>query len=116
MRPSTVIISIAAVALQCVPVTADDFTILQRGWDRSNAMWHSANGIFAFDANDNCRDPPTPGVYEVCMDWPNRRAHFFATGQGKRCLTIFSSRSIQACVGATGVCSMWRFHEVACTW
>jgi len=116
MRPSTVILSIAAVVLQCVPVTADDFTVLERGSDRSNAMWHSDNGIFAFNANPDCRDPPIPGVYEVCMDWVNRRAHFRATGQNKRCLSIFTSRGLGSCVGTTGVCSIYRFHEVACTW
>jgi hypothetical protein len=84
----------------------------------SQGEWISAYGNFFLDANEGCRDPPdVPGMWSICMDWGNGRAHFFFDGQAKRCLKRTGADfDVGPCADTSRHCSRQWWEEVACTW
>ncbi|KAH6869712.1 hypothetical protein BKA70DRAFT_1131631 [Coprinopsis sp. MPI-PUGE-AT-0042] len=80
----------------------------------SQGTFFTAFGQYNIDANDGCRGwPGVPSMYNICIDWRLRRAHFFFEGQAKRCIQEFSSTAYN-CNG--GTCWRGEWEEVACTW
>jgi len=78
-----------------------------------HAIWNTNFGHYRIDANEGCRSSgQVPSLRSFCFDWGRERAHFFFSGQGKRCLKMRSSLGF----GHTGVGSAQRWVEVPCTW
>ena len=110
--------------LNTTPAAADGLTILtwqeRQGnpfkFDSSQALWHTDHGSHHTDANEGCRNPNVPGIYEACYDWNQNRGHFNAHGQGKRCLRQFKSQATGTCGDGASLCDVKRWHEVPCTW
>jgi len=85
------------------------------------ARWDSAYGSYWLDANEGCRDPPNvPGMNSICMDWGNKRAHFFFDNQPKRCLRMtedYEWNAFADCNRGLGPsCRRSIWSEVACNW
>src|SRR5690242_1143399 len=85
------------------------------GCTTDSGEWYNNNGgRFGVNANEGCRNPGVPGIYNVCMDWGNNRAHFDATGQNKRCLRKqgdFNQRFCGGPIGAENRCSQQWWEE-----
>ncbi|KAK4446714.1 hypothetical protein QBC34DRAFT_428022 [Podospora aff. communis PSN243] len=86
MRPSTLLVSLAPAA-----VLADSMTVLTLcdinslfNPCTSAGFFVTAYDTFSISANKDCRSGPH-GMYEFCVDWTLHRAHFYFTGQPKRC-------------------------------
>ncbi|UKZ74919.1 hypothetical protein TrVFT333_002589 [Trichoderma virens FT-333] len=73
------------------------------------AVWYTDFGYNPVDANEGCRDPNIPNMNTLCMDWGNRRGHFFFDGQGKRCIQ-------ERAVAEYGDFSFSTWAEVVCSW
>ncbi|KAK4124568.1 hypothetical protein N657DRAFT_644806 [Parathielavia appendiculata] len=81
----------------------------------SEGYWYTAFGSYRIDANEGCRDPPdVPSMNTICMDWGNKRGHFYFDGQAKRCIRMTSDTPFGCGPGATCAFSNW--DEVSCTW
>lgn len=102
--------------LNTAPATADTLTILTWLYDSSQAIWHTSFGNYETNAQDGCRNPGVPGIYEVCYDWGQARGHFLADGQNKRCFREFKVQSTGVCADLFNPCSVRRWHEVGCDW
>ncbi|KAK3899492.1 hypothetical protein C8A05DRAFT_36893 [Staphylotrichum tortipilum] len=66
------------------------------------------------DVDTGCSDRGVPGMNRLCMDWGNKRGHFFFDGQGRRCIRKgddrpYSCNALKGCVKST-------WGEVGCSW
>lgn len=120
--------TLLATALAVIaPVAADSLEVitsdLHNGYPPSglyyNGFWNTDNDGASYFVNmsPGCRNPGVPWVNEFCIDHDANRAHFWATGQNKRCFSRFW--------GIRYSCLMWedrcsvthaRWQEVDCTW
>lgn len=84
----------------------------------SQGEWiNEQGGHYWIDANEGCRDPDVPFIWNVCMDWGNGRAHFNADGQNKRCLKKTGPDfDVGPCADSSRQCSRQWWEEVPCTW
>ncbi|KAH7135782.1 hypothetical protein B0J11DRAFT_169883 [Dendryphion nanum] len=84
----------------------------------STGEWiNESGGHYWIDANEGCRDPDVPYIYNVCMDWGNGRAHFNADGQNKRCLKRTSPDLYAGpCADTSLQCYRQWWDEVPCSW
>ena len=88
------------------------------GCSHTGAFFTSSSN-YQINGNEGCRDwPGIPGVRQLCIDWTQRRSHFYFEGQAKRCMYI--SRFEDDFCRNTGVpgkeCYWTRWTEVSCTW
>ncbi|KAF6753784.1 hypothetical protein DFP72DRAFT_393797 [Ephemerocybe angulata] len=81
----------------------------------SGGTWTTSNGAVYgnLNVNEGCRTLAVPGMTDFCIDWANRRAHFYFEGQGKRCMRQTTSDSYN-CNG--GTCHRGEWDEVFCNW
>ena len=115
--------SIAALLGLAASVTADELDILRTwepmpGWTGAWGIWHSGYGHYVIDAREGCRDPPdVPAMDSICFDWTNMRAHFYFSGQPKRCLAHWHHYDAGNCGSVAGAtCNIYKWKEVPCTW
>ena len=105
---------------------ADSMTIFHQnchrinGCDKSVATFHTAYGSYSINGNPGCYyDQRVPGQTELCIDGaPNYRAHFYFSGQGRRCLVWDGNVVPGGDCGAqaTGHCYYHNYVEVGCSW
>ncbi len=117
MRLPTLVPTLAALASFATIAAADSFevgTVCGYGSCDSWGWWNTCCGRYwVDDANDGCHYGTyigVPGMNTLCMDWNNRRAHFYFDGQGKRCIAQNSESTDQHGV----VRAIWL--EVLCNW
>lgn len=108
---------VAALSAMSTTVSADLLTIYTTCYNTgascdSFGRWHTAFGHHDINANEGCRNPSgtVPNMYEFCMDWGNHRAHFYFTGQSKRCMAVLGNLEF------TPLRWMDAWKEVPCTW
>ncbi|KAI9149207.1 hypothetical protein HJFPF1_11256 [Paramyrothecium foliicola] len=90
-----------ALAFLATGVTADWFWV-----DNSAGIWiNNYKEVFHFNAEPGCRNPGITGIYRICIDYPNKRAHFEVGNAAKRCLVETMRRD-----------RVHRFEEVGCSW
>lgn len=85
-----------------------------------NGLWSTNTAQYKVDAKGGChKNPGPPSIYEICWDWSNKRAHFKATGQNKRCLVVVKEVNY-ACTptpgGTSAQCTNYNFIELSCSW
>ncbi|KAF6743115.1 hypothetical protein DFP72DRAFT_828961 [Ephemerocybe angulata] len=81
--------------------------------------WNSAYGRYNVFPRAGCQDPSdVPDLTELCMDWPNNRAHFFFVGQSKRCMVKGDVQGpfIPGPLCTASWCCVSAWNEVPCTW
>ncbi|USP74364.1 hypothetical protein yc1106_01638 [Curvularia clavata] len=75
----------------------------------SRGEWQASNGnvFYNVDANEGCRNPGVPYVYNLCMDWGKGRAHWNVDNQpNKKCfLEQGSDFDVGPCAGSGLSCS-----------
>ncbi|KAH6869714.1 hypothetical protein BKA70DRAFT_1131620 [Coprinopsis sp. MPI-PUGE-AT-0042] len=117
MRFTGCLTAILVTALSTGSALADHMTTYTGcpliGACNSPGKFITAFGTWDVDANEGCRDPDVPGMYQLCVDWGNNRGHFFFDNQAKRCLRQVSSTAY-GCGGGTCWCGEW--DEVGCSW
>jgi hypothetical protein len=118
MHPTAVLLSALAVAIHSGLVAGDVLAILRESTgDVSTSLWHTDCGTFPVDASNECRDPSVLNVYEFCMHWLKKRAHFCANGQPVRCLRESFARDFpNGCYQGNSACWAIRFEGTPCTW
>jgi hypothetical protein len=81
------------------------------------ATFITAYGEYNVDASDGCRDPDVPGMWSLCVDERNARAHFYFDNQPKRCM-VETGNDWQTCSDdfQWATCSIIYYDEVPCTW
>ncbi len=119
MRLPTLVPTLAALASFATITAADSFELTTwcgNGYCDSYGWWTTCCGRYWVDnANDGCHYGSSyigvPGMNTICMDWNNRRAHFYFDGQAKRCIAQ-NSELPNSALG--GVRALWL--EVLCNW
>jgi hypothetical protein len=88
--------------------------------DSSTARWTSGFGEYYLNANEGCRDPPNvPSMTQLCVDWGNKRAHFYFEGQPRRCMRMTADYDWNAfanCHDLVMQCRRSEWTEVSCNW
>ncbi|KAF6741884.1 hypothetical protein DFP72DRAFT_1023583 [Ephemerocybe angulata] len=88
--------SVAAilVTLSSTRLVLADHMTTWTGASNSSGRWFSAFGQHDIPAaKGGCQNlnDRVPGLVELCIDYGRHRAHFYFSGQGKRCLQEVSS-------------------------
>lgn len=121
MKLSTVAVSLLGLASRAA---ADYMTVLGScpfdDWypcDWTQGIWRSSYGNYYISGEGGCHDPAyVPGMNQLCLDFWHNRGHFYFDGQGKRCLSLFSSLNIGSCKQDNWCYYIQRWEEVTCTW
>ncbi|KAM7209868.1 hypothetical protein V8F06_014750 [Rhypophila decipiens] len=114
MHPGKFLLAAASLASTA---TADAMATMTDAGGSNLAVWYTDFGAYGVNANEGCRNPYIPGIYNFCVDWGNKRLHFNAEGQSKRCIKQIRSQHFSFCDQSGGNRCDWQvWKEVDCTW
>ncbi|KAK0111134.1 hypothetical protein ONS95_001510 [Cadophora gregata] len=117
MRLSTPLLVLATGLAVTVQADRWDITGLCSlfGCNYNTGKWYYNDGrSFNFNPNEGCRVPYIPAVKEFCMDWGNRRAHFYEDSGKRRCMRQVRDDSTFCGTGCLEADVGWA--DTACTW
>ena len=88
MRLGNLALAAAALAATAVADAMVTMTGCNTFWvcGFNKAVWYTDFGAFSVNANEGCWNPGVPNINWFCVDRGNKRLHFDANGQPRRCL------------------------------